>query len=306
MKSRRAYFMLVLGVGIVAVSFSSVFIRLAQARGMATLAIAAWRLMFACTVLLPYAWATHQREIKALSKSQWKLLALAGVCLGLHFALWIVSLAYTSVASSAVLVAMGPAFVGLGSWLFLKERLVYKTIFGILLASGGSLIIGWGDLGQGQSPLLGDALALGGAVCMAGYLMVGRKVRVDCSLVTYIGPVYGVAMLTLLAIVLVTQQPMLGFQPAAYVWVLALGLIPQLVGHTTYNWALNHLSATFVAIVTLAEPMGAGLLAYLFLGETVTLCTGIGGVFVLVGIYVASQSELRRQDQSARGSLQSG
>ncbi|MCP4454837.1 MAG: DMT family transporter [Planctomycetes bacterium] len=134
---------------------------------------------------------------------------------------------------------------------------------------------------------------------MAGYLMIGRRVRVHCSLVTYIGPVYGVAMLTLLGIVWVTQQPMLGFQPAAYAWVLALGLIPQLVGHTTYNWALNHLTATFVAIVTLAEPMGAGLLAYLFLGEQVTLCTGIGGVLVLVGIYVASRSELRRDVQSA-------
>jgi drug/metabolite transporter (DMT)-like permease len=295
MKLDRIRLLLVLGVGIVAVSFSSVFIRLAQARGMATLAIAAWRLTFACTVLLPYAWITHQHEIRVLSRSQWKLLGAAGVFLGLHFALWIVSLAYTSVASSAVLVAMGPAFVGLGSWLFLKERPALKTILGILLASGGSLIIGWGDLGLGQSPLLGDALALGGAVCMAGYLMIGRRVRVDCSLVTYIGPVYGVAMLTLLGLVLVTQQPMLGFPPAAYAWVLALGLIPQLVGHTTYNWALNHLSATFVAIVTLAEPMGAGLLAYLFLGETISTSTAIGAVLVLVGIYVASQSELRRR-----------
>lgn len=300
MKPDRVGFMLVLGVGIVAVSFSSVFIRLAQARGMATLTIAAWRLIFACTVLVPYAWGTRRNEIKVLSHRQWRLLALAGICLGLHFALWIVSLAYTSVASSAVLVAMGPAFVGLGSWLFLKERPVVKTIFGILLASGGSLVIGWGDLGQGQSPLLGDALALGGAVCMAGYLMIGRKVRVGCSLVTYIGPVYAVAMLTILAIVLVTQQPMLGFHPAAYAWVLALGLIPQLVGHTTYNWALNHLSATFVAIVTLAEPMGASLLAYLFLNETVSLSTALGGALVLAGIFVASQSEWRRRDVAAQ------
>lgn len=295
MRIHRARLITSLGVGIVAVSFSSVFIRLAQAQGMATLAIAAWRLTFACTVLLPYAWITHRHEIKILSRSQWRLLGAAGVFLGLHFALWIVSLAYTSVASSAVLVAMGPVFVGLGSWLILKERPAYKTILGILLASGGSLIVGWGDFGRGPNPLLGDALALGGAVCMAGYLMIGRKVRVDCSLVTYIGPVYGVAMLTLLGIVWVTQQPMLGFQPAAYCWVLALGLIPQLVGHTTYNWALNHMTATFVAIVTLAEPMGAALLAYLFLGETVTLCTGLGGGLVLVGIYVASQSELRRR-----------
>ncbi|MCF7975090.1 MAG: DMT family transporter [Phycisphaerae bacterium] len=295
MKTRPIRLALSLGIGVAAVSCASVFIRFAQARGMDILAIAAWRLIFACTVLLPYAWSTHRREIGVLSRGQWKLLALAGVFLGLHFAAWIVSLAYTSVASSAVLVAMGPAFVGLGSWLFMGERPRHKTTVGIVLASLGSVIIGWGDMELGPRQLLGDGLALAGAVCIAGYLMIGRRVRVQCSLVTYITPVYGVAMLTLLGIVLVKQQPMLGFHPAAYGWALALGLIPQLIGHTTLNWALHHLTATFVAIVTLAEPIGAGFLAYWILGEKITLSTGVGGVLVLAGIYVASRSELRHR-----------
>jgi len=164
---------------------------------------------------------------------------------------------------------------------------------GILLAAAGSIVISWGDFGQGQDQLLGDLLALLGAVLVAGYLMIGRKVRGTRSLAVYITVVYGVATLTVLALVLFTGQPMLGFSPAAYGWLLALGLIPQLVGHSTLNWALRYLSATFVSIVTLAEPIGSGILAYLILGEAVSLSTAVGGVFVLLGIYVASRAELR-------------
>jgi drug/metabolite transporter (DMT)-like permease len=104
--------------------------------------------------------------------------------------------------------------------------------------------------------------------------------------------VYAVAMLTLLFLVLVTRQPMFGFSPAAYGWLLALGLVPQLVGHSTLNWALRHLSATYVSIITLAEPIGSGILAFLVLGEMVTWLTAGGSVLVLAGIYIASRAEL--------------
>ena len=123
--------------------------------------------------------------------------------------------------------------------------------------------------------------------------MIGRKVRGHRSLTAYIALVYGVATLTLIVIVLVGRQPMFGFSPAAYGWTLVLGLVPQLVGHSTLNWALRHLSATFVAIVTLAEPIGSGLLAYLVLGEAVPLSTLVGGIVLLAGIYIASRAELR-------------
>jgi drug/metabolite transporter (DMT)-like permease len=109
--------------------------------------------------------------------------------------------------------------------------------------------------------------------------------------------VYGVAMLTLVIIVLVGRRPMLGFSLPAYGWMLALGLVPQLIGHSTLNWALRHLSATFVSIVTLAEPIGSGILAYLILGEAVTASTLVGGVILLAGIYIASRAEMRRRSQ---------
>jgi drug/metabolite transporter (DMT)-like permease len=139
---------------------------------------------------------------------------------------------------------------------------------------------------------MGDLLALTGAVMVAGYLMIGRRVRARRSLIVYVALVYGVAAVTVLMLVILTRQPLLGFSPAAYVWLLALGLIPQLIGHSTLNWALGLLSATYVAIVTLAEPIGSGILAFILLDESLTWATIIGGTLVLGGIYVASRAEL--------------
>ncbi len=288
--------LLILAVGIVAISLASVLIRLAQAEGVPTLTIAAWRLIFSSVVLVPFAWLTKRDEIRDLSRREWVLVCASGVFLALHFATWIGSLGHTSVASSVVLVSMGPLFVGLGSWLLLGERPGLGLALGIALAAVGSIVISWSDLGQGEGRLLGNVLALVGAVMVAAYWMIGRVVRARRSLTTYIGPVYGVATLTLVAMVAAGRQPMIGFRPAAFAWMLALGLIPQLVGHTTFNWALRTMSATFVSILTLAEPVGSSLLAYLILGEGVALLTLVGGAIVLVGIYLASRAETAGQE----------
>ena len=280
-----------LGAGIVAISCASIFIRLAQAQGMPVLSIAAWRLVFACSVLLPWAMIRSRGEIRSIPRRELGLLGVSGVCLGLHFATWIASLDYTSVSSSVVLVSLGPVFVGVGSWVLLGERPGMGTIVGLALATLGSIVIGWGDLGHGKDRLLGDVLALAGAAFVAAYLMIGRKARGHLSLTAYIAVVYGVAMATLLVIVGASGQPMLGFTPAAYGWAAALGLIPQLVGHSTLNWALRYLSATLVAVVTLAEPIGSSLLAYILLHESITLTTAMGGAVVLAGILLASRAE---------------
>ncbi len=281
-----------LGVGVLAVSFASILIRLAQAEGMPSLSIAAWRLIVASAVLLPYTWATRRAEVVALGRRDAGLLALAGLFLGLHFAAWIASLGYTSVASSAVLVSMGPIFVALGAWLFWKERPGPLLALGVLLAAVGSIVVSWADLGQGGDHLLGDLLAVIGGVMVAGYLLIGRRVRGRLSLVAYAALVYGMGMLTLLGAVLLTGESLLGFSPEAYGWVLALALGPQLVGHSSLNWSLRYLSATFVSIVILAEPIASSILAYLILDERVTWATVAGGGLVLAGIYIASRAEL--------------
>lgn len=292
MQVSKTRIFLSLGVGILAASFASIFIRMAQAAGMPSLVIAAWRLIFASMILLPYAWFTRRDEIRSLSGAEWRLLSAAGLCLSLHFATWITSLAYTSVASAVVLVSMGPVFVGLGSWLFLHERPGRKTLAGIALTVVGSIVIGLADFGHGENALLGDLLALAGAIFVAAYLMIGRKVRGGRSLTTYVTLVYGVAMVCLLVMVGISRQSLLGYSPQAYGWALALGLGPQLIGHSALNWALGYLSATFVSLVTLAEPIGSGILAFFILDEAITAATAVGATLVLVGIYIASKVEL--------------
>jgi drug/metabolite transporter (DMT)-like permease len=295
----RGRLLLSLGIGIVAASFASTLIRLAQMAGVPSLSIAAWRLLLASMILLPYAWLTQRDEIRSLSRREWLLLGVSGIFLGLHFATWIASLGYTSVASSVVLVSLGPVFVGLGSWLFLHEPPRRLLVVGILLAAVGSIVISWSDFGQGQDHLLGDLLALIGAVMVAGYLMIGRKVRARRSLTTYVALVYAAAAITVSIFVAAGRQPLLGFSPQAYVWLLALALGPQVIGHSTLNWALRYLSATFVSIATLAEPIASGILAYLILGEAITWTTAAGAATVLTGIYLASRAELG----STRGGL---
>ena len=286
----RIRLLLSLCLGIVAVSFASILIRFAQGAGMPSLSIAAWRLTLASLIVVPYAWATRREEIRDLSRREWGLIGASGAFLGLHFATWIASLGLTSVASSVVLASMGPVFVGLGSWLFLRERPSLLLAVGIVLAAAGSMVISWGDFSQDQ--LLGDLLALTGAIMVSGYFMIGRQVRARRSLTTYIALVYGVGTVILIAILLVTRQPTFGFRLEAYGWVLALALGPQIIGHSTLNWALRFLSATFIAILTLAEPIGSAILAYILLDEAITWSTAIGGAMVLAGVYIASRAEL--------------
>ena len=280
-----------LTIGVVSTSSASILIRYAQAENAPTLSIAAWRFIFTSLILQPYVWTVYRSEIAAISRKEWGLLVASGVFLGLHFATWTASLGYTSVASSVVLVSMGPLFVGLGSWVLLKERPTKKLAIGIGLAAAGSAAIGWSDYGVGTARLLGGLLALTGAMMVAGYLMIGRKVRPRRSLWVYIALVYGAATLTLLVIVGVGQQPMLGFSRRAYGWMLALGLIPQMIGHTTLNWALRHLSATYVSLITLAEPLCAGVLAYLIFAEAVSWPLLAGGGLILGGIFIASRNQ---------------
>ena len=286
-------------VGILATSLAAIFIRMAQAEGVPALSIAAWRLTFASAVLLPFAAATRRDELCRTGRRDWLLLAASGLFLGLHFATWIGSLDYTSVASSVVLVSTGPIFVALGSWLFLREPPSKQVLIGLATATVGTVVISSGDLGQGRSQLLGDLLALAGGVAVAGYLIIGRRLRGGRSLIAYVAPVYAAAMVTVLLIALAGRQRMLGFPAAAYGWMLVLALVPQLVGHTSLNWALRYTSATFVGIVTLAEPIASSVMAYVLLAEPITRATFAGGALVLAGVYVATRgSDSRATCQS--------
>jgi drug/metabolite transporter (DMT)-like permease len=277
--------------GIAAVSSASILIRFAQ-REAPSLVIAAARLTLASLVLAPLALTRYRAEYRQLTRSDWRLAVLSGVFLALHFATWISSLEYTAVASSTVLVSASPLFVAMGGWLFLREKIGRAVGIGLVLTLAGSAIIGLSDRsGAARNALLGDALALAGAVTVAGYLLIGRKLRAQLSLVPYIAVVYGTASVVLLLMAAAARQSFTGYSPATYLWILLLAVGPQLVGHSSFNWALAHLPATFVSVATLGEPIGSTVLAYFILKETPTMVKLVGALLILVGIVVTSKRD---------------
>ena len=290
-------------IAILAVSTASIFIRFAQNDGAPSLVIAALRVTFATIILMPLALTKYLDEIKRFTPTEVLLGALSGFFLALHFATWISSLEYTSVASSVVFVSTGPLWVALLSPVLLKEHLTRAAFIGLGLTLAGGAIIGlsdacvWDqglscpafqDILQGRA-IWGNFLALAGAWTVTGYLIIGRKLRADLSLVPYIFMVYGFAALALIIIMLASGQSPFGYAPKTYGLIFLLAALPQLIGHSTYNWALKYLPAAFVAVTTLGEPIGSAILAFFILNETPTYATLFGGGLILLGIYLASR-----------------
>lgn len=299
----RAVLPVAILIALLSVSTSSIFIRFAQADGVPSIVIAALRLTFATLILSPIVFTRHMEELKGVSKKEIGFGTLAGVFLAIHFATWISSLEFTSVASSVVFVSTGPMWVALLSPMLLNERLSRTAIFGLALSLAGGTIIGlldacaWNNglacpqlenLLQGRA-MWGNFLALAGAWAVTGYLIIGRKVRAGMSLVPYIFLVYGMAAVTLSIFMFASGNTPLGHAPKTYVWILLLAVLPQLIGHSTFNWALKYLPAAFVAVTTLGEPVGSALLAFFILEEIPSLPTLIGGALILSGIYLASR-----------------
>ncbi|MGB9630121.1 MAG: DMT family transporter [Thermodesulfobacteriota bacterium] len=273
---------LFLPIGILAISTASIFVKLCDAPA---LVIATYRMVISSIVLIPF--AGYQKIWRGLEGSEMGWQFMAGLFLSLHFTFWIASLKYTSVASSVVLVTTHPIFVGLGARLFLKEPLGTPLILGILLSVLGGGLIGYGDFLLTKEAFLGDGLALLGAMSASGYFLVGRKMRRQQNLLTYIFPVYSTSGLTLVFLSLLFQKTLFGYTAKTYFFMILLAFIPQLIGHTTFNWALKYLPASAVAIAILGEPVGSTVLAYLILGERLTVLKSLGGVFILSGILSA-------------------
>ena len=291
-----------IGFAILAVSTASIFIRLDQGDGIPSLAIAAYRMTLAVLFIAPFAiWKTRS-EIRIIARKDWILIVLSGFLLACHFASWITSLEYTSVASSVVLVTTAPLWVALLSPLLLKEGITRVILIGLFVALLGSVIVGLSEACSFSPSLsctttqglfagrafIGNIFALGGAFFSAGYLMVGRKVRERYSLLTYVFLVYAIAALFLLIIVGVTRTSLKIANPIDMIWLVALALIPQVIGHSTFNWALKYLSAAYVSIALLGEPVGTVILAFLILKEKPTIFELVGGALILCGIYLAS------------------
>jgi drug/metabolite transporter (DMT)-like permease len=283
-----------LAVGVLAVSTGAIFVRYAQQEA-PSLTIAAYRMGIAFVVVLIPTWIKHRRELQTLVRRDLTLAATSGLFLAVHFATWIYSLEFTSVAISVVMVNTAPLWVGLLTPLLTRERLAPATILGITMSVIGAAAIGWGLEGDGgsASDLLGGALATVGAVGLAVYLLIGRNLRRRHSLGVYVTVCYGAAAGCLALAAIGTGQQLAGFSPSIWSYIIGLALVSQILGHTTNNWALRLFSASMVAVALLGEPICSTLLAYVLFHETLTAMQIGGAALILFGIYLAARTEGR-------------
>ena len=285
---RAATLWLVVAVGVLSISAAAPLIK--SCTDAPAVVIAAARLGIASCLLLPAAGLVRGRRVWQVPPSAGKYIILAGVFLAAHFLLWMTSLKYTSVVSSVVIVTTNPMFVGIASYFLFKERIRRGLVVGIVLAFGGGALIALADTRtpHGGSSLYGDLLALGGAVMASCYWLAGRKVRSQVDALTYVTGVYAVAAVILVGTMLALGHGFGGYRNETYVYFVLLAVVPQLLGHSAFNWAIKHISATRIAVFILGEPIGAGILAYAFLEESVGRLQGLGSGLILLGIVLAA------------------
>lgn len=290
----RAYVIILLGVG--AVSLAAIFIRLAQAENIPSLFIAAGRLVVAAIVLTPITLRRYWTDIRGLNRGDLGLALVSGFFLALHFATWILSLEYTSVLISVVLVTTSPLWVALLEVIFLHARLGRLVILGLIIGLVGGVIAALssgGGIDLGSRPLLGSLLATIGAVCVAIYFVIGRKLRESLDLLPYIWLVYGCAALILLLAVILMGIPITGYSSEGYLWLVAMALVPQLLGHSSYNYALKYLPATLVGVISQLEPVLSAIAAALVFGEIPTVLQILGSGIILFGVILATLGQNR-------------
>lgn len=301
MKPPNSLILLVLTTGILAISTGAILIRLASlSAGMSgvgfSLVIAACRVMIAALLLVP-AWSKIEKQ--NLQPGAILYAGAAGVCLATHIVIWITSLSYTSIAASTALVTTNPIWVALLSWLWLKEKLSRQTVIGIVVAMAGGLTIGLADIGgvtTGSNPLLGNFLALMGAWTVSFYMLLGREAQSrGFGIGGYVVVAYSVAAIVLLPIPFFSGAGYFGYSGLVYFYLLLMGLLPQLIGHTSVNWAMRWVSPSLVTLAILFEPVGASFLGYLLFAEVPSLIVFFGAIILLIGVAIAVLGAKQKQ-----------
>jgi drug/metabolite transporter (DMT)-like permease len=278
-----------LGVAILAISTSAILINWSRAPAVVQ---AFYRVLFTTLLLAPLAVRRHLDSFRSFSTKSYLWLAVPGVFLAIHFALWFESLDWTSVAASVTLVQSQPLFVAAGAALLLDERFSRRMLAGAVVALVGTVTLSVGDLlggpVLGARPLYGNALALVSAVALAAYVLAGRSFRQRLPVVPYVTVVYAVCAVVLFAVAAVSGLPLIAYPPREWLLFVGMAVGPGILGHTVLNWSLGHLESGVVSVTLLAEPVASAILAFVLLNEVVGPTTAIGGAVVLAGIYVAA------------------
>lgn len=286
MKPDRGYGLLALAVA--CVSVGSIFVRLAHAPA---LAVAFNRIFLASLIIAPFAAPSLARTWPSLSGRRRAVLLASGISLGVHFATWIASLSYTSVAASVLLVNTAPLFTLFFSWWFLGERASASILVAMGVALAGAALIAAGDWGDGAASLYGDGLAVVGAVTLSLYHVIGRGLREALPLSAYMFGVWATAAATLALLAAVAHVAVVGYPLRTLGLFLALALVPTVIGHGLVNRSLRRIPAPTVGLFLLGEPLAASGLAYLAFGEVPGRLTVAGGALVLAALAIVVRSE---------------
>ena len=303
----RAYAVIL--VAILTTSSAAILIRLALDENMPPLLIAGARLLIATAALTPIALSRYRAQIAATSRHERLLIALAGICLAVHFTAWVSSLQHTTVLVSVVIVSTGPIWVAILEVIVLHARLSRLVALGLVVALLGGVIIGIpldSALNAAQSAqdlqatVRGALLALLGALSVSVYMLIGRVLRVKLPVIPYVWLVYGAASVCSLAVIGLTSTPVSGFHPRGYLVLLAMGLIPQLLGHSSLNYLLEYFPAAMVSMFSQLEPIGSAILAALLFGELPPGKQVAGSLIIIIGVILASRGEFRASSSGDR------
>jgi drug/metabolite transporter (DMT)-like permease len=285
-----ALYVSVLTVALVGVAHGAIFVRVAEAD---PIVIAAFRLGIATVLLAPVTLFFAYSDLRALTGRQLRLIAGAAVFLALHFATWIASLDFTSIANSVVLVTLNPVWLALYGLLILRVQPGRLTWLSIALAVAGSVIIAAGSAVGGGASLVGDLLALAGGVFIAGFLLLAQTARQTVPLLPFVTLVYGGAALLLWIAVIALGLPVAGLSTATYGALIAVALVSQVIGHTGYNWAVRAIPPTLLAVTLLGEPVLATLFGWIYFGEGFGWPTALGGLLILAAIWLGTRADGR-------------
>ena len=283
--------MIMIVIGILGISLSSIFVKYAQAPSAVT---AAWRLLWTVLFLTPVVVGkrpVRQELLRTPRKLVW-LSILSGLFLAIHFVLWFESLKHTSVASSTTIVCTEVIWVCLGYCLFLKGKLSWKAIAAICVTLLGSVLIALSDSGSGQQ-LYGDILALLAAVAVAVYTLIGRVVRKDLSTTVYTYMVYTACAAVLLVTCLAQGSGLFAYGISAPIVGALLALFSTILGHSIFSWCLKYFSPSFVSASKLCEPVVAAILAGFLFGELPGWLQIAGGILILGGVLWYSKIETK-------------
>lgn len=273
---------MLLFISILSISISSILIKSSETP---TSVAGMYRLFITVILMLPFVPWKSLRNLK-MNKKDWSVVLLAGLFLGLHFLFWMESLVHTSVASSMVILSLQPLFVMVGSYFIFKERANMVTILCMVTALAGSVIIAWGDIGVSREALIGDGLSLLGTIAVSAYMLAGQKVSHKINANVYSVIVFFLAGSVLLIYSLFNHISLTGYNTSDWMYFLLLAIIPTIFGQLLINLLLKSLGATTLSVGIIGEPVLAIILAFVFLGETISLFQFIGGILTVLGMGV--------------------